>query len=135
MRVAKEIWEQMYGKMIAEKDFTILGFKKKLHFEVYDGFAYCENYYGNEYTLSFPMVEFVNKSNEIQDRIKEFLNMKEDEPYVINMNYVATYTAVVEGDFKDEGEALDAARRKAEDADINEFSLNRELESQIIERE
>lgn len=55
--------------------------------------------------------------------------------YVINMNYVATYTAVVEGDFKDEGESLDAARRKAEDADINEFSLNQELESQIIERE
>lgn len=55
--------------------------------------------------------------------------------YVINMNYVATYTAVVEGDFKDEGEALDAARRKAEDADINEFSLNREMESQIIEEE
>lgn len=50
------------------------------------------------------------------------------------MNYVATYTAVVDGDFKDEGEALDAARRKAEDADINEFSLNREMESQIIER-
>ena len=83
MRVAKEIWEQMYGKMIAEKDFTILGCKKKLHFEVYDGFAYCENYYGNEYTLTFPMVEFVNKSNEIQDRIKEYLGMKEDEPITV----------------------------------------------------
>ena len=55
--------------------------------------------------------------------------------YIINMNYVATYTAVVEGDFKDEGEALDAARKKAEDADINEFTLNRELESNIIDRE
>lgn len=55
--------------------------------------------------------------------------------YVINMNYVATYTAVVDGDFKDEGEALDAARKKAEDADINEFTLNRELESNIIDRE
>lgn len=55
--------------------------------------------------------------------------------YVINMNYRATYTAVVEGDFKDEGEALDAARKKAEDADIGEYSLNQELESQIIERD
>lgn len=54
--------------------------------------------------------------------------------YVINMNYRATYTAVVDGDFKDEGEALDAARRMAEDADMNDFTLNKELESQIVER-
>jgi hypothetical protein len=50
------------------------------------------------------------------------------------MNYNAAYTAVVEGDFKDEGEALDAARKKAEDADMNEFTLTSEESSQILER-
>ena len=54
--------------------------------------------------------------------------------YVIRMNYNAAYTAVVEGDFKDEGEALDAARKKAEDADMNEFTLTSEESSQILER-
>ena len=83
MRIPKEYLEKWYGKLIAEKDFTILGFKKKLHFEVFDGFAYCENYYGNEYTLSFPQVEFVNKSSEIQDKIREYLGMKEDEQITI----------------------------------------------------
>lgn len=83
MRIPKENLELMYGKLITEKDFTILGFKKKLHFEVYDGFAYCENYYGNEYCLMYPKVEFVNKSNEIQDKIREYMGMDKDEQITI----------------------------------------------------
>jgi len=83
MRIPKEYLELMYGKLIAEKDFTILGFKKKLHFEVYDGFAYCENYYGNEYCLMYPKVEFVNKSSEIQDKIREYMGLGEKDEITI----------------------------------------------------
>ena len=53
--------------------------------------------------------------------------------YVIKMRYKASYIAVVEGDFRDEGEALDAARNQAEDADIEEFSIDSEEESVILE--
>ena len=49
------------------------------------------------------------------------------------MRYKASYIAVVEGDFRDEGEALDAARNQAEDADIEEFSIDSEEESVILE--
>ena len=53
--------------------------------------------------------------------------------YVIRLNYTATYTAVVEGDFRNEGDALDAARNQAEDADMNEFSLEEEGRAEILE--
>lgn len=53
--------------------------------------------------------------------------------YTIQLNYTATYTAVVEGDFRNEGDALDAAREQAEDADINEFVIGDEGPAQILE--
>lgn len=57
--------------------------------------------------------------------------------YVIELNYVASIRVSVSGDFggrEPEGAALAAAREKAEEADINEFSIGNELEARIIER-
>lgn len=53
--------------------------------------------------------------------------------YTIKLNFVASYTAVVEGDFRNEGDALDAAREQAEDADINEFVIGEETSAQTLE--
>ena len=52
--------------------------------------------------------------------------------YTIELRYVATFVTTVEGDFKDEGEALDAARTNAEEADMQDFTLTKELEAQIL---
>jgi hypothetical protein len=54
--------------------------------------------------------------------------------YTIELNYVASIRVTVNGDFRDEGEALDKARNMAEDADMNEFTIGNELESRIIEQ-
>jgi len=53
--------------------------------------------------------------------------------YTIKLNYTASYTAVVEGNFRNEGDALEAARNQAEDADINEFVIGEEDTAQILE--
>ena len=50
--------------------------------------------------------------------------------YTIQMNYNASI--VVEVLANDEGEALDKARDKAEDADIRQFTLGNEQESRIL---
>ena len=52
--------------------------------------------------------------------------------YTIEFNYNASIVVDVEGDFHDEGEALDKARDTAEDADINEFTIGEERESKIL---
>ena len=53
--------------------------------------------------------------------------------YTIRLNYTATFTTTVEGDFRNEGDALDAARQQAEDADMDEFVIGDEQVSQILE--
>jgi len=53
--------------------------------------------------------------------------------YTIQMNYNASI--VVEVIASDEGEALDKARDKAEDADIRQFILGSENESKILRTE
>jgi len=53
--------------------------------------------------------------------------------YTIKLNYTATFTTVVEGDFRNEGDALDAARCQAEEADMDEFVIGDEQQSQILE--
>jgi hypothetical protein len=53
--------------------------------------------------------------------------------YTIQLNYTATFTTTVEGDFRNEGDALDAARAQAEEADMDEFTIGEEQVSQILE--
>jgi len=53
--------------------------------------------------------------------------------YTIQLNYTATFTTVVEGDFRNEGDALDAARAQAEEADADEFTIGEEQVSKILE--
>lgn len=53
--------------------------------------------------------------------------------YTIQMNYNASI--VVDVFANDEGEALDKARDKAEDADIREFTIGNENESRILRTE
>lgn len=48
--------------------------------------------------------------------------------YQVKLNYMASLTTVVEAN--DEGEAYDKARNIAEDADISQFVLGMERESE-----
>ena len=52
------------------------------------------------------------------------------QKYTIQMNYNASI--VVEVYAENEGEALDKARDKAEDADIRQFTIGCENESKIL---
>ena len=53
--------------------------------------------------------------------------------YTIQLNFNATYTTTVEGDFRNEGDAVDAARAQAEDADMEEFTIGEEQNANILE--
>ena len=50
---------------------------------------------------------------------------------VVKIDFVASYLATVEGSFKDQSEIIEAARLKAEDADIGEFVIGDEIEAVI----
>ena len=54
--------------------------------------------------------------------------------YTIQLNFIASIVVDVEVENKEnaEGDALEKARNIAEDADIREFTIGKELESQIL---
>ncbi len=52
--------------------------------------------------------------------------------YKIKFNYKASIIVTVEGNFADEGQALEQARKIAEDEPIQSFTLGDELESNIL---
>lgn len=52
--------------------------------------------------------------------------------YVIRINYVAHVDIPVEGDFENEGEALEKARTIAEECDKSDFIFGEELDSKIL---
>lgn len=54
------------------------------------------------------------------------------DKYTIKLNYTVSFTTVVEGDFRNEGDAFDAARAQAEEADMNEFVIGEEQNAQIL---
>ena len=82
-RISREELELLHGKMIAEKELTILWFKNKLSFEIYDGCAYCPNYRGSDYLMSFPKIEFINKSSESQEEIRRYMKLEPSDDITI----------------------------------------------------
>ena len=53
--------------------------------------------------------------------------------YTIKLNMTASYIAVVEGNFRNEGDAFEAARNQMEEADPKEFVIGDEQACQILE--
>lgn len=78
-RLDKNIIEILFGKMIEERDIEIMGFKKPLRFEIYDGYAYCPNYKGGEYEIDFPRMKLVEESKEFQEDIRKWMKLDEND--------------------------------------------------------
>lgn len=85
MRIEQSILEKIYGKMICAQP---INFNKKLFddnksktidFEIYDGFAYCPDFKGSEYCMTYPKVEFINSCKEMQTAVRDFMGLHDDE--------------------------------------------------------
>lgn len=61
-----------------------------LVFDIFDGFAYCHNYKGKEYTMSFPREILIKDAKGMQKNIREALNLS-DEEAIVAQNILAVY--------------------------------------------
>lgn len=81
-------------------DETLFGNKKKhrMHFEVYDGLAYCENYKGKQYISEFPKVSFVKSDcKEMADSVIDF-NELESKTDITAVHIMKTYGTLIQID-------------------------------------
>lgn len=92
MKIIANTWETLYGKAICNDDIMFNGeFTDALDdnnthvlpFVIYDGFAYCEDYNGKEYGMSFPTLAFINSSKTMSNSVRQFVDLKEEEEITV----------------------------------------------------
>ena len=67
------IWEKFFGKKICTENLNIEGFKKPIPFDIYDGFAVCDDYKGQSFNMEFPQLNIVKESKELSDAIIDYI--------------------------------------------------------------
>ena len=69
-----KIWEKLCGKKIGTEILSIEGFKAQIPFDIYDGYAVCEDYKGHRYDMTYPQLKAVKDSKEMADAVIEYIN-------------------------------------------------------------
>jgi hypothetical protein len=55
----------------------VLGDNKNhiMEFDIFDGFAYCADYKGKEYYMEFPQKAFIKLMKEMEDEVRDYLDL------------------------------------------------------------
>ena len=85
MKAINEIWAKIYGKLVSteniEFDKDMLGTDENIimRFDIYDGFAYCADFNGKEYGLSYPTLNFIKSCKIMLNSAKDFMGLHEED--------------------------------------------------------
>ena len=66
-----KIYAKMFGNKVLSTKLVLEGYEKPIPFDIYDGFAICENYEGHQIVMEYPMIDVVRKTKEFSDAIIE----------------------------------------------------------------
>lgn len=66
-------YEKAYGKKICTEKLNIEGFRSAIPFDIYDGYAVCENYRGHRYDMQYPQMKAIKDSKELSDAVIEYI--------------------------------------------------------------
>lgn len=66
-------YEKAYGKKICTEKLNIEGFKNAIPFDIYDGYAICENYRGHRFDMQYPQMKAIKDSKELSDAVIEYV--------------------------------------------------------------
>jgi hypothetical protein len=75
----RKVWEKLCGKHIGTEKLSIEGFKNQIPFEIFDGYAYCENYKGHRYDMTYPQLKAVKDSEEMATAVINYINEISDK--------------------------------------------------------
>lgn len=68
-----KIWEKFFGKKICSEKLNIEGFNKPIPFDIYDGYAICEDYKGHRLDMEYPQMKAIKDSKELSDAIINYI--------------------------------------------------------------
>lgn len=85
-KIEDKVLEKLYGKLVCEQEISFQDTKffgdsekRVIKFKIYDGFAYCEDFEGEELFLTYPKLEFINSCREMAQAVREFLSIPDTE--------------------------------------------------------
>lgn len=85
-KIEENVLEKLYGKKVStqtiqfqDKEFFGDNKKHSMSFDVYDGFAYCEDYKGREYVLSYPKLDFITSIKQMENAVREFMGLNDTD--------------------------------------------------------
>ena len=78
-----KIWEKFYGKKICSENLNIEGFRKAIPFDIYDGYAVCEDYKGHRFDMLYPQIKAVKDSKELSDAVIEYIGIRNKEEITV----------------------------------------------------
>lgn len=85
-QIEDNVLEKLYGKLVCEQpirfqDTEFFGDNKKrtINFKIYDGFAYCPDYNGEELFLTYPKLDFVNTCKEMSSSVRDFMGLNDSD--------------------------------------------------------
>lgn len=68
--------------------------KRVLEFDIFDGFAYCfDNKTEKEYFMIYPRKEFIKLSKDMENNVREYLELDEHEP-LQEVHLLASYNSL-----------------------------------------
>ena len=104
-KITREDLEKFYGKVICTQIVNVNDFykdeneicdkKEDMVFDVYDGIAYCSDYKGKEYIMTFPKLEFIKNCKEMANNIREHLSLNDDDTITAS-NIMQCYSEFIE---------------------------------------
>ena len=87
----EKILEKMYGKVVARAKVNLGQGQEPVPFDIYDGYATCENHNGHKYDILFPMMKIVKGSKAFEDAIMNYVGGLESEKAIAPVQVMITF--------------------------------------------
>ena len=89
-----KIFEKMYGKKVCTEKLNVEGYKKPIQFDIYDGYAVCEDYDGHVIEMQYPQMKAVNESKQFADAIMEYVGNIESADEISVLHTLLTFNTI-----------------------------------------
>lgn len=89
-----KFYEKHYGKKVCTEKLNIEGFKTAIPFDIYDGFAVCENYRGHRFDMLYPQMKAVKDSKELSDAVMEYIGGMESSDEITVLHILISFNTL-----------------------------------------
>lgn len=96
----KKALEKFFGKKICSKNLIIEGFNKPISFDIYDGYAVCEDFKGHHLDMEYPQMKAIKDSSELFNAVIEYIGDITDKEEITSLHILITFNTLYKDGFE-----------------------------------